>query len=128
MIRVYCSQGRINDAIEIVEKTKDPLAAYILAKHYENCDDTLEAIRFYNIAGSYRNSIRIAKENDLTVELLQLALKSPSYITNEAANYFEEREQYDKAIILYEKLGNMPKAIDICVASSDVESLSKIGK
>jgi intraflagellar transport protein 140 len=127
MIRIFCGQNRMKEAVDSVEKSKDCLAAYILAKSFETSGNIPDAIKFYNSAGSFRNSIRLAKEYDLKVELLQLALKSPSYITNEAANFFEETEEYDKAIILYEKLNNIPKALEICVASNDVENLSKLG-
>jgi hypothetical protein len=46
----------------------------------------------------------------------------------EAATYFEEQQLFDKAIILYEKLGNIPKAISICLASEDLENLSLLGE
>jgi pentatricopeptide repeat protein len=36
VIRVYCSQNRLNEAIELIDKSKDPLAAFILARTFEN--------------------------------------------------------------------------------------------
>jgi intraflagellar transport protein 140 len=43
-----------------------------------------------------------------------LALQSPSELQLEAAQYLEEHGILDKAIILYQKGGNLGKALDLC--------------
>ncbi|KAJ3093177.1 hypothetical protein HK102_003585 [Quaeritorhiza haematococci] len=137
VVRVHCFCGSMQQAIDIAEKTKDPAAAYHIARHYENerkasgrlapKNGYLEAISFYSSAKCFRHAIQIAKENRLDLELMQLALQSTPAAMVDAARYFEMvARNYDKAITLNFKGGNVGKAIELCFQTKNFNLLREI--
>jgi intraflagellar transport protein 140 len=110
-----------------------------------------EAIQFYSRAHCFNHGIRLAMENEMDAEVLSLALQSTGNhkvlvdaarynthiveITNcrlisplQLCRYFEERQMYDKAVLLYHKGGSLAKAIELCFVSQLFDSLGLISK
>ena len=80
----------------------------------ETAGDVKKAIHFFTRASAYNNVIRICREHGFEDQLLNVALLSTPRDMLEAAIYFEEREDtVDKAVLLYHRAGNLPKAIEL---------------
>ena len=62
----------------------------------------------------------------MTGELTMLAMQAPPKLMVESAAYFEERNMPDKAVSLYQKAGNVSRAIDLCFRHRLFESLRGI--
>ena len=72
-------------------------------RQYENNDEFKQAIIFYTRAKRFNHGIRLAKEHGFENELMTLALESTKELKIDAAKYFENRELFDKAVLLYQK-------------------------
>jgi intraflagellar transport protein 140 len=57
-----------------------------------------EAIRRFTKAGRYNQAARLAREHGLTAELQSLSLQAPAQMQGEAASFFEDKGQFDKAV------------------------------
>ena len=64
-VRLQCFLNDMEEARALVEQTKNPIAAYHLARQFEDTDQPKEAIYFFTIAKSYRHAIMIAKDQDM---------------------------------------------------------------
>ena len=62
----------------------------------------------------------------MDAELLSLALQSPPAAMNDAASYFQERGLNEKAVLLYQKAGNMGRALELCFGAQLFDSLHQI--
>jgi len=62
----------------------------------------------------YNQAARLAREHGLTAELQTLSLQAPADMQEDAAKFFEERGQLDKAVQLYTKAGHTQHAIELC--------------
>ena len=58
--------------------------------------------------------MRLAKEHGLDSELTSFALQSSQAHMLDAAEYFEKKGAHEKAVQLYQKGGDVAKALDIC--------------
>jgi intraflagellar transport protein 140 len=125
-VRLYCYIGTLKKAAEIVLKSNDKAAAYHLARQLEIAGKFQHAISYYKQAETYQHAIRLAKEKDLQQEVMQLALQSPPRVMIDAAQYFEEKGQMDKAVQLYQRGGHVAKAIDMCVQGKLFDVLASI--
>jgi intraflagellar transport protein 140 len=56
----------------------------------------------------------LAKAYGLDSELMRFAVKSTLSLMIECAVYFEEKQEFDKAVQLYHKGGDIPRALDLC--------------
>lgn len=126
LVRVYCFRNMLDKASEICIQTNDLAACYHLARHFESQDDTKKAIQFYTRAKKFNHGVRLAKENRMDNELLTLALEGSKDLKIEAARYFEEAQSYDKAVMLYQKGGKVPRALELCFRAQLFESLRSI--
>lgn len=97
-VRVLCFCDRLEDAAELANEAAEPAAAYHLARNYEARSMAREAIHFFTRAGRYNQASRLAREHGLTAELQSLSLQAPAQMQTEAASFFEERGQLDKAV------------------------------
>ena len=66
------------------------------------------------MSGCYNHSIRLARAHNLDSELMRFALKSTQALMIECAQHFEMKEEYDKAVQLYHKGGDIPRALELC--------------
>jgi len=126
-VRLQCFLNDMEEARALVEQTKNPIAAYHLARQFEDTDQPKEAIYFFTIAKSYRHAIMIAKDQDMETEVMQLALKANQQaLMLDAAAYFEAKGMDDKAVLLYQKGGHLSKAIMLCVKGKLFDVLTSI--
>ena len=69
---------------------------------------------------------RLAKEQGFDNELMNMALQSSKETMLDVAHYFDEREAFDKAVQLYQKGGNVPRALDLCFRANLFDDLRVI--
>merc|ERR1712072_933379 len=85
-----------------------------MGRQHESSGNVQEAINYFSRAGRYNHAIRLAKEHGLDRELVGFALQSTSTQMLETAEYFEKKGAFEKAVNLYQKGGNIPRALDLC--------------
>lgn len=125
-MRILCFLGDISRADSIARESNDKSACYHLARHYENTGKIQEAIQFYTRAQTYSNAVRICKENNLPNELWTVANLARSRDKAIAAAFFEEIEDYKRAVELYHRSGMIHKAVEMAFASEQPETLQVI--
>lgn len=101
-------------AAEIVADTNDRASAYHFARQLEHQGEYQEAINFFAISGCFNHSIRLARQFGLDAELMRYAMKSTQALMVECAQHFESKGEYDKAMQLYHKGGDTPRALELC--------------
>jgi intraflagellar transport protein 140 len=114
IVRVLCFKKDFHAAAKVVKTSGNRAAAYHLARQFEAHDDVPSAIHFFACGGCYNHAIRLAKEHQLDTDLMSYALMSKPSDMIECAAYFEERREMEKAVQLYQKGGNVAKALDLC--------------
>jgi len=126
LVRVYCAQGDFAVAAEIVEESHDAAAAFHLARTFEAQDATAEAVRFFAAAGRHGHAARLARTAGMDAELMNLALQSPPDMMLDSAAYFQDRGQPEKAVTLFQKAGNMNRAMELCFSAQLFEPLATL--
>jgi intraflagellar transport protein 140 len=129
LVRVLCFRGDFERAEEKVASCSGPqaaAAAYHLARQYEGQNKPKKAIEFFSQAGRFNHAIRLAKECSMDSELMNLALRATPRLMADAAKYFEEREMFDKAVLLQQKSGQTSKALDMCIRTQRFETLKSM--
>ena len=120
MIRILCIKEQIEDAIELSSRSNHSSASYnYIAKYFEKEEKWHEAIEWYTKGKCYHHAIRIAKQQELHLEMLQIAITGPKDIMQEIAFHFETNGEIDKAANLYFKSGRLSKAIEMCALRPD---------
>eukprot|EP01060_Flectonema_neradi_P019062 TRINITY_DN2605_c0_g1_i2.p1 TRINITY_DN2605_c0_g1~~TRINITY_DN2605_c0_g1_i2.p1 ORF type:complete len:1224 (+),score=242.12 TRINITY_DN2605_c0_g1_i2:66-3737(+) len=129
-IRLHCYLRDMDTAVQIVQAPENAstaaAAAYHLARQFEEAGKMKETLQFYRVAKAYRNAIRIARTNDMEGEVMQLSLQADQATIIESAQWFEEQNMLDKAVILYKKGGELSKALDLCIRGELYETLQKL--
>ncbi|XP_068003113.1 intraflagellar transport protein 140 homolog isoform X1 [Melanerpes formicivorus] len=128
LVRVHCFQGNIQKAAEIANETGNWAASYHLARQYESQEEVRQAVHFYTRAQAFNNALRLCKENNLDDQLMNLALLSSPEDMIEAACYYEEKEQMDRAVTLYHKAGHFSKALELAFATQQFGALQLIAE
>ncbi|XP_015590632.1 intraflagellar transport protein 140 homolog [Cephus cinctus] len=126
MTRLLCYLNREDEVCELVMRTNHAASAYHLAAHYESKNNVAQAVHFYSMARAYTNAIRLCKENDMSEELWPLAMLAPRQSQIDAAKYYEENDQPDKAVLLYHKAGLLRKALDLAFKTQQYNALQLI--
>ena len=127
VVRVLCQRGDVAQAQELCTSTGDAAACYHLARHLEADGDVEAAIAFYGRAQRHGHAIRLGKEHGLDAVLLTAALQTSDKAAKlEAARYFEERQYLEKAVMLYEKGGDLHRALDLCFSARLFDALRAI--
>ncbi len=108
-----------------MSETGDRASSYHFARQLENQGEFQEAINFYAGAGCYNHSIRLAKAHGMDGELMRFALKSAPSLMVECAVHFEGKGEFDKAVQLYYKGGDIPRALDLCFRAGDDRTSSQ---
>jgi len=115
-VRMYCFLNTPEKAADLVKETGDSAGAFLLAKQYEDLGQMEEALQYYTQAKAFRRAIRLAKDLERGSEVMKLALKcSRKNVLLDAATYFKTKKQNDKAVILYQKGGDVLLAVQLCV-------------
>lgn len=87
-----------------------------------------EAIAYYQRAQRFNHAIRLAKSHDMAGELNLMVINAAPRQMLEAAAYFESRGQEDRAVGLYQKGGNVPKAVELCFRCRLFDQLREIAE
>lgn len=114
LVRIFCFNGDLQQAAEIVTETNDRAAAYHFARQLELANEFQEAINFFALSGCFNHCIRLAKEHGLDAELMRFALRSTPALMVESGMHFEAKGEADKAMQLYHKGGDTPRALELC--------------
>lgn len=126
LVRLHVHSGNWRAAEAAALESRDPAAAFHLARQYEAQEKVSEAIRFYALAQRHSHGVRLAKQYELDSDLLSLALKSTKPAMLEAADYLAERGQADKAATLYLKAGRLRQAVDMCFEGQLFDVLQQV--
>ena len=127
VVRVLCQRGDVQAARELCTSTRDLAACYHMARHLETEGDIEAAIAFYGHASRHGHAIRLGKEHGLDAVLLTAALQSTDPAAKlDAAAYFEDKRYLEKAVMLYEKGGNLNRALDLCFTGQLFDALRAI--
>eukprot|EP00472_Partenskyella_glossopodia_P010486 CAMPEP_0197523546 /NCGR_PEP_ID=MMETSP1318-20131121/8451_1 /TAXON_ID=552666 /ORGANISM="Partenskyella glossopodia, Strain RCC365" /LENGTH=540 /DNA_ID=CAMNT_0043076265 /DNA_START=466 /DNA_END=2089 /DNA_ORIENTATION=- len=116
VVKVLLHMGEEKKAVDLVNQTNDPAAAFHVARYMEEGEHIQEAINLYKIAKRFNHGIRLAMQNGMENQMVDLALKSDhdKHLQLQVGEYFEGRGVYEKAVLLYQKGGNFNKAITLC--------------
>eukprot|EP00736_Rhodelphis_marinus_P013329 Rmarinus@m.1241 len=128
LVRVFCFQGQFERAEEIVKESGDAAAAYHLARQFEIYNRSAEAIQYYSRAQQFGHAVRLARDQGLDHELMNLSLQSSQKVMVESAKYFDERGMMDKAVHLYHKGGCLSRAVEICFSAKLYDALRTIAE
>uniref|UniRef100_K3W6X2 Uncharacterized protein n=1 Tax=Globisporangium ultimum (strain ATCC 200006 / CBS 805.95 / DAOM BR144) TaxID=431595 RepID=K3W6X2_GLOUD len=123
IVRVLCFKKDFQVAAKVAKTSGNRAAAYHLARQFEAHDDVQSAIHFFAAGGCYNHAIRLAKEHSMDADLMSFALMSKPSDMLECAAYFEGRREMEKAVQLYQKGGNLAKALDLCFQAQLFEEL-----
>ena len=85
-----------------------------------------EAISYFSRSGRYNHAVRLAKEHGLDRELMSFALQASAAVMIDCAEYFERKGEVERAVSLFQKGGNIAKALDLCFRSQLFEVLRNI--
>lgn len=114
LVRVACFENDIERAADLVDDSRSAAAAYRLARHLEGRGDINEAIQYFARSGCYNHAIRLARQYGLDTDLMQFCIKARPSLQVDCASYFERKGEYEKAVQLYQKGGELGKALDLC--------------
>ncbi len=128
MVRLCCDHEQLDKARAVVAKqcaggqAQHLGAAFHLATHLEEQGDVDAAIGYFRVARASHHALRLAKEHALDQVVLDIALEgqlaeAPTQrIRRMAAEYFAERGELSKAVMLFRQAGALDKAMDLCLA------------
>lgn len=114
VLKISFSQGEFDRAADIVHESGDSAAAYHFARQLEARGDLQDAIGFYASSGCFNHAIRLAKAYSMDTDLMRFAIKSTPSLMLDCAAYFEGKGDLEKAVQLYHKGGDYPRAMDLC--------------
>lgn len=104
-------------------------AAYFIGLYHEQQNNVAKALQFYAMAQATRRAIQLAKTNELYGEVVAIVLKSEDkQIALDCAAWFESRGVYDKAVQLFQKGGDVQRAIDVCIRGGLYDVLNQISE
>jgi intraflagellar transport protein 140 len=127
VVRVLINHGELEKAVEVSREKNSKLGWYLLAQHCEKQGDFRDSIQMYSRSGRLHHAVRLAKENKLDGELMNLVLRcGSSKLMIQSAKYFESKHFLDRAVVLYHKGKNLKKAMEICFESHNYEYLKTL--
>ncbi|GAU87313.1 hypothetical protein RvY_00190 [Ramazzottius varieornatus] len=128
-VRIFCGRDEQDAALALVRRSHNRAAAFQLAHamEVEGKTDATILVELYEMAGAYRNAIRICMDNELDEEVVKLALQSQKSESIMAAKYLQSKGLIDKAITLYHSAGRINKATDLAFTQGyygNIETIS----
>jgi len=134
LVRVCCFKQNFPKAEEVINEAmaKEPTpttayaAAFFLASQYEALDRIPEAVHMYAKAGRYYHSVRLARQAGMDKDLVSLALQAPKKVMLDTARYFESKDAFEQAVVLFQKGGDSTHALEICFNAKLFDSLRAI--
>ncbi|KAI5067086.1 hypothetical protein GOP47_0017614 [Adiantum capillus-veneris] len=115
VVRVQCLLGDLETAENIVTETSDPSATFHLGQQHEKLGNIARAMQLFAKAGRTDCAANLAMKHEIDKELLSLALQGTKKTMLSSAKYFEEKGCCEEAVLLYQKGGDIEKAVDVCV-------------
>ncbi|KAH7331767.1 hypothetical protein KP509_20G049600 [Ceratopteris richardii] len=115
VVRVHCFLGDMERAENIVAETCEPSATFHLGQQYEKLGNIVRAMQLFAKAGRSDSAANLAMKHGIDKELLSLALQGTKKTMLSSAKYFEEKGCCEEAVLLYQKGGDIEKAVDVCV-------------
>jgi intraflagellar transport protein 140 len=104
----------MDGAMIIIDETRDKAASYHFAQRREAAGELRDAIGFYAFSGCYNHAIRLARLAHLDSEVMRYSIMATPAIMLDCAQHFEMKCEFDKAVQLYHKAGDLPRALDLC--------------
>jgi len=126
LVRIACFYKDVEKAMQICHESGDKAACYHLGRHFEQEGEIKKAIHYFASAGRVQHALRLAQQNNMENDLMSLALSSTPSNMNQAARYYEQNEQFARAVTLYQKAGNVSRALELCFKAELFDSLRKI--
>ncbi|KYK68024.1 tetratricopeptide repeat-containing protein [Toxoplasma gondii TgCatPRC2] len=122
-VRVLCSMDQIDEARKVCSETGDQEACLVLAHELEKRGEVREAVKLYTNAGRLRKALSLGHHEELDSDLMAAALNaSPEDLVAAATSLYERRE-YEKAVALFRKAGQLDTALQVCLAANLRDSL-----
>ncbi|CBH16656.1 hypothetical protein, conserved [Trypanosoma brucei gambiense DAL972] len=119
--RTPLMQSSPNQSIEPVG------AAYFVGKHYERNGDVTSALKYYQHAGAWRAAAKVAKSHERHSELLTIAQNSEdTHLMLDCAAFLEHNGVYEMSVDLYHRIGDIQKAIDVCIKGKQYDAMHRI--
>nr|CEL69508.1 TPA: tetratricopeptide repeat-containing protein [Neospora caninum Liverpool] len=122
-VRVLCSTDQIDEARKVCSETGDQDACLLLAHELEKRGQVQEAVRLYTKAGRLRKALSLGQQEELDSDLMAAALNASHEDLVAAAASFYERREYEKAVALFRKAGQLDTALQVCLAANLRDSL-----
>jgi intraflagellar transport protein 140 len=126
LVRVHCFMDNTEAAADVALNSSTPAVSFLLARHCEQKGRVKEAMQFFSRSGRYNHAVRLARENGFDSELVNLALRAKPSIMVEVARHLEAKGLNDSAVMLYQKGGNIPRALDLCFRAQLFDMLRSI--
>ncbi|KAG8348563.1 hypothetical protein TRVL_00608 [Trypanosoma vivax] len=108
--------------------TPEPVgAAFFVGKHYDSAGDVSRALKYYEAAGAWRSAAKLAKSRQMVDELFVIAQKSEDVqLMHDCAIYLELQNAHSKAVELYHAVGDIQKAIQVCIKGGLYDTMHRI--
>ncbi|KAL0235633.1 hypothetical protein GEMRC1_002215 [Eukaryota sp. GEM-RC1] len=121
IVVILCAQNQLAKAIEFVknlisrELPQAKAAAYHVGVALMREGQNEEAFEILKLSGDSVTCYKLAKKLSDDDYILSLALNSNDAIKIDAAQYFEQSNLIDSAVLLYSKAGATARALDLCI-------------
>ncbi|KEP62718.1 UNVERIFIED_CONTAM: tetratricopeptide repeat-containing protein [Hammondia hammondi] len=122
-VRVLCSMDQIDEARKVCGETGDQEACLVLAHELEKRGEVREAVKLYTNAGKLRKALSLGHHEELDSDLMAAALNASPEDLVAAATCLYERQEYEKAVALFRKAGQLDTALQVCLAANLRDSL-----
>ncbi|PFH37020.1 hypothetical protein BESB_034780 [Besnoitia besnoiti] len=122
-VRVLCALDQLDAARKICTDSGDKGASLVLAHELERRGHVRDAVRFYTNAGELRKALSLGQYDGLETDLMAAALNAGQDDMVAAAICFYERREYEKAVALFRKAGQLDTALQVCLTANLRESM-----
>ncbi|RNF21419.1 Intraflagellar Transport Protein 140 [Trypanosoma conorhini] len=154
-VRLLCAESppRLEEAVELVDKEIEKAraransasglamaagettvadvesvgAAFFIGLHYERSNDASMALQYFKHAAAWRAASRVAKAHQRHGDLYALSIASEdAQLMLDNAIFLEQNSVYDKAVELYHRIGDVQKAIEVCIKGGLYDTMHRI--
>ncbi|RNF11394.1 Intraflagellar Transport Protein 140 [Trypanosoma rangeli] len=126
--RASSASGTVIAAEESTLTEMEPVGgAFFIGLHYERSNDVCMALQYFKYAGAWRAASRVAKGHERYGDLLALSIASEDeQLMLDNATFLEQNSVYDKAVELYHRIGDVQKAIEVCIKGGLYDTMHRI--
>ncbi|MCQ2816870.1 MAG: hypothetical protein MJ252_06360 [archaeon] len=128
LIRLLLKEDKIEEALKIYETNKETASAYLFGLYYERVNDVKKAILYYGDSGRFNQAFRLAKKYKMDSDIYSLGMRAPKNTQNLVAEYFEKKNEIEKAINLYLLGSNIKKGLNLCLATNQYDKIRDISE